>query len=396
LEGEAALIAALISERDPLRGAARGNSDLRDRIAAVTGQPVQGAEDATIHRIRTEARRLSRARADRRKAQAEAGRLAALAYPDRIALRRLGDKPSFLFSGGRGAVIDDLDPLQNERLLVATDVEDGPEARIRIAVPISEGVLRSCYGHAITRVEQAFWSARERRVEARRQERLGALALTDEIWRDVDPSALARALGDGIRERGIAALPWSDKALRVRSRLAWLRLHSDELCEKLPDVSDDALMETLHEWLVPHLSGMRRIEEIASLPLDTILLSSINWELRQIIERLAPAFFTSPLGSRIPVDYSGDAPKVSVRVQEVFGVDAHPAIGEPSQPLVIELLSPARRPVQLTSDLPRFWRTSYLDVRKDMRARYPRHPWPEEPWLAEPTARTRPRRATGK
>ncbi|MEL6478285.1 MAG: ATP-dependent helicase HrpB [Pseudomonadota bacterium] len=384
----AALVAALLSEGDPMRGAPGAGADLTARLLALTAGRGAGAaalDAGKADRIRREAKRLAGkgGAAD----PSAAGRVLALAYPDRVGLRRPGDAPRFLLSGGRGAEIGAEDPLASQRLLVAAELEDsGREARIRLAAPLSEADLREAFPDRSGWVETAEWSRRSRQVEARRREMFGAIALADQHWRDVPPEALARALADGVRERGIPALPWGERAHLLRRRIAWL---SESGAADLPDWSDAALSETMDAWLTPHLAGMRRLEEIGNLDLAEILEQSLDWAQKQTMDRLAPARFQTPLGSSTAIDYAGEAPTIRVRVQEMFGVARHPEAA--GQPLVIELLSPAGRPVQVTRDLPGFWAGSYADVAKEMRARYPKHPWPEHPAAAAPTRRAKPR-----
>ena len=441
---EAAVLAALLAERDPLRG--RG-ADLRARVRAVAGGRDPAADAGVVARVRAEAARIGRgggggqnggveprpterdalgrgstppkslrpagaapggegvtpapsltlpggagrdaAASGGLRAEALTGGLAAAAYPDRIALRRPGGEARFLLSGGRGAFLDAADPLAGERLLVAVDLEDGPEARIRLAAPIAEAELRAVLGDRIARVETVEWSPRTARVEARRREMLGAVALSDEVWREAPPERLGAALADGIRAMGVGRLDWPEAALSLRARVGWLRGQGGMLAARLPDWSDEGLLATLEDWLAPHLSGLRRIEDIR-LDLTAALRGTLEWETLQEIERRAPARFETPLGSA-GIAYSGERPAISVRVQELFGVTVHPVVGDPPVPLTIELLSPAMRPVQTTADLPGFWASSYADVRRDMRARYPKHPWPEDPAAAAPTRRAKPR-----
>ncbi len=376
---QAALLAALLAERDPLRGAP---VDLTLRIEALTDLKRFGAERpyqanaGPIHRIRAEAKRLRRGKtADR----LSLGEMAALAYPDRIGLRRKGDTPRWVLSGGKGAMMREGDPMAGARLLVATDLDgDAREARIRQAVEISEAGLRTLYSDRITWHDHCEWSKRMRRVVARQQEVFGALVLSDRIWRDAPDEALARAMLDGVRDLG---LPWSDVARRFQARVL--------LVDGMPDFTDDALMDTIDDWLLPYLTGIKTANELKSLNLLEPLRSILTWDQIQRLDREAPAHFTTPLGNKIPIDYSGEAPEISLRLQEMFGVTTHPKVGH--TPLRVTLLSPARRPVQTTMDIPGFWASSYSDVRKDMRARYPKHPWPEDPTKADPTLRAKPR-----
>jgi ATP-dependent helicase HrpB len=308
--------------------------------------------------------------------------MAALAYPDRIGLRRKGEAPRWVLSGGKGAAMESALSLSAARMIVATDLDgDTREATVRQAVAISEAEVRRLYADRIRWVELCEWSRREGRVTARRQERLGALVLDDRHW-DAPPDAVARAVLDGVRTLG---LPWTAAArrLRARARLAqgagW------------PGVEDADLIASAEDWLLPHLAGVRTEAELRALDLTPALQGLFGWERMAEMDRLAPGSFETPLGRRIPIDYDGEVPAIEVRLQEMFGVTTHPVVGAQRMPVRITLLSPARAPVQVTTDLPRFWATSYADVRKDMRGAYPRHPWPEDPTVAEPTLRAKPR-----
>jgi ATP-dependent helicase HrpB len=397
---EAALIAAVLGERDPLRGTGRAPADLAQRLAAL-GDPRGSAAEhgfevdrGVAERIRAEARRLLPARADPARAAARAGALLSLAYPDRVGLRRPGDDPRYLLSGGRGAVLAADDPMAGQRLIVAADLEDsGREATIRLAAGLAEADLRALHGGQIGWRNSAGWSARARQVEARTREMFGAIALADRQWRDAPPEAVGAALAEGIRAAGIATLDWSKSAMGLRGRVEWLRAQDGKLAERLPDWSDAGLVASIGLWLTPHLGGMRRIEEAARLELGALLRATLDRETLREIDRAAPSHFARPLGDRVAIDFDGGGPVLSIRVQELFGVAVHPTAGDPPVPLAIELLSPARRPVQTTSDLPGFWASSYAEVRKEMRARYPKHPWPENPAAAEATRRAKPRRA---
>ncbi|MFP4275599.1 MAG: ATP-dependent helicase C-terminal domain-containing protein, partial [Paracoccaceae bacterium] len=340
---------------------------------------------AVVERIRTEARRLGgRAKSAREGAMGPAA-MAALAYPDRIGLRRKGEAPRYVLSGGKGAVMPEGDPLAGQRLIVATDLDGDPrEATIRQAIPIAESELRALFADRIGWENVCAWSRRERRVIARQQERLGAIALDDRIWRDVPAEALARAMLDGVRDLG---LPWTDAARRFAARVALGRAGG----LALPDLAEPALMTRLEEWLLPHLGGVRSAEEWKRFDLLPALRAMLDWSAMQALDAAVPARFTTPLGREIPIDYSGEAPEISLRLQELFGQTTHPQVA--GQPLRVTLLSPAGRPVQTTMDLPGFWAGSYADVRKDMRARYPRHPWPEDPTQADPTLRAKHRKS---
>ncbi|WP_456389870.1 ATP-dependent helicase HrpB [Profundibacter sp.] len=377
---QAALFAALLADRDPLRGAP---VDLGLRMEALndpkrfTSERPYQVNTGAVHRILTDAKRL------RRGAMQPAlslGEMAALAYPDRIGLRRKGDAPRWVLSGGKGALMRDDDPMAGARLLVATDLDgDAREARIRQAVEITEAGVRALYGKQITWHDHCEWSKRMRRVLTRKQERYGTLVLADQIWHDAPLDAVAGAMLDGVRDLG---LPWSDAARRFQARVL--------LVDGMPEFTDEALMARIEDWLLPHLVGLKTATDLKGLNLLEPLRAALTWEQQQHLDRAAPAHFTTPLGNKSPIDYSGDAPEITLRLQEMFGVTSHPTIGH--TPLRVTLLSPARRPVQTTMDIPGFWASSYADVRKDMRARYPRHPWPEDPTKADPTLRVKSRK----
>jgi ATP-dependent helicase HrpB len=230
------------------------------------------------------------------------------------------------------------------------------------------------------------WSRRERTVLARERLMLGALALEDRRWA-APPERVAAALLAGVRELGLEALPWTDAARRFAGRVEWLRANG---APELPDFSPEGLAAGLEGWLAPWVGGMTRAADLAGLGLGAALKARLDREERRRLDRLAPAAIEAPTGTRLPVDYSGPSPTISVRLQEMFGVTRHPTLGS-GVPLVVELLSPARRPVQTTADLPGFWASSYADVRRDLRGRYPKHPWPEDPAAAAPTRRAKPR-----
>lgn len=308
--------------------------------------------------------------------------MAALAYPDRIGLRRKGEAPRWVLSGGKGAAMAPGLSLSGARLIVATDLDgDAREATVRQAVAISEAEVRGLYADRIRWVEVCEWSRREGRVLARKQERLGALVMDDRHW-DAPAEAVAGAALEGVQALG---LPWSPAARRLRARARLAR------SEDWPGVEDDELLASAEDWLLPHLSGVRTEANIRSLDLVPALQGLLGWDRLAEMDRLVPGSFETPLGRKIPIDYDGEMPAVEVRLQEMFGVTVHPVVGQSRMPVRVTLLSPASRPLQVTTDLPRFWATSYADVRKDMRGAYPRHPWPEDPTQAEPTLRAKPR-----
>jgi ATP-dependent helicase HrpB len=377
--------AALLSDRDIL---GKSPVDLTLRLEALRNlrrftqsRPYQVNRPA-LERVKSEAKRLEKSAnsPDTRLSDAEQ---AALAFPDRIGLRRKGSAPRYQLSGGKGAVLPDDDPMASERLIVITDTDGNPrEARIRQAIAISLSELRSLFADQIRWQDSCAWSKRDRRVVARQQEKLGAIALDDRIWKDAPSDAIATAMLDGVRDLG---LPLTDKDRRFCARVALGR----EAGMDLPDMSDTALMEEIEDWLLPYLDGVRDAAGLKKLDLLPALKSRLDWGQMQALDSAVPGAFTTPLGRKIPIDYSGEHPEIQLRLQELFGQSTHPMVGK--TPLRVTLLSPAQRPVQTTMDLPGFWSGSYADVRKDMRAKYPRHPWPEDPTQADPTLRAKRR-----
>ncbi|MDO5658022.1 MAG: ATP-dependent helicase HrpB [Paracoccus sp. (in: a-proteobacteria)] len=366
---QAATLAALMGERDPLRGA---SVDLGLRLAALR----RGGEPA-LDRIRREAARLARM-APPDPEPLSLGAMAALAYPDRIGARRKGDQPRFVLSGGKGAVLPAHDPLANDPFIVATDLDGNPrEATIRLAAPITAAEIREIFADRITTTESVEWSPREGRVVARMREMLGAAPLAERPLETPDPHSVARAAFEGLRAEGLF---WTKSAARLRARIA--------LMPEGPDVSDAGLLAD-PGWLLPWLSEARRRSDLRALDLTQPLLGLLGYDGQQALDRLAPAHFTTPLGRRVPIDYDAETPSIELRLQELFGVTRHPMTGR--QPLRITLLSPGGKPIAVTTDLPGFWAGSYAEVRKEMRGRYPRHPWPEDPTAADPTLRAKPR-----
>ncbi|WP_043871380.1 ATP-dependent helicase HrpB [Celeribacter indicus] len=372
---QAAELAALLNERDPLRGA---GVDLSLRMRAL--REPGNADRGVIARVKQEAKRLRQGL--REAPPMSLGEMAALAYPDRVGLRRRGDQPRYVLSGGKGAVMAEEDALAGARLIVVTDTDGAPrEARIRQAVEISEAELRGLFGAQIAWHEICRWDRREKRVVARRQEMFGALVLDDRQWKDAPAEAMARGALEGLRQIG---LPWSDAARRFAARVRLMG-------EGYPDMREEVLLDTLEDWLLPYLGGARTEAQLRALDITGALRAMLDWDRMQRLDREVPAQFESPVGRKLPIDYSGADPEVTGRLQEFFGTTVHPTVGPNRVPLKVVLTSPGHRPVQVTMDLPNFWKTSYADVRKEMRGRYPKHPWPEDPTAADPTLRAKPR-----
>ncbi|MDJ1006828.1 MAG: ATP-dependent helicase HrpB [Paracoccaceae bacterium] len=372
---DAAPLAALLGSRDPMRGA---GVDLALRLRALR----DGSQtDRALADIRAEAARL-RALAGS-KPHLSPGALTALAYPDRVALRRSGQDARYLLSGGRGVRVPAGDPLAAAPLIVVADTDGAqPEATVRLAAEISERDLRALFPDRIETVETARWSARTNRVEARRQERLGAVALTDLPWTDASDTALRRAMLDGVRALGLGL---SERAARLCRRAELARAAGADL----PAMDEASLLAEADDWLLPFLGGLRTAADWARFDAEEALKARLGWAGRAAVDRIAPGEWRTPLGRKVAVDYAANVPEVAVRLQEVFGLTAHPEIA--GRPLRLTLLSPAGRPLQVTTDLPGFWARSYTDVRKEMRGRYPKHPWPEDPIAAAPTLRAKPK-----
>lgn len=377
---EAAGLAALLADRDVLQGAP---ADLILRLRALSGATVpHQVHRAALSRVRQEAKRLAKLAPEGAPMPPECA--AALAYPDRIAARRPGDTPRYILSGGKGAVLDPSDPLAARPYLVVTDTDGNPrEARIRSALAISDAQIREVAAARIETLNICQWSKRDNRVLARTQERLGAITLTDHRWSDAPPEDIAMAMLDGVRSLGFK---FSAAAERLRARAALVRAVQPDL----PDLSDAALMDTLEDWLLPHLGGVQTAADWKAFDALPALRALFSWAQMQAIDEAAPAQFQTPLGRSMPIDYAGDHPEITLRLQEMFGTTRHPLVA--GRPLRVTFLSPGHKPIQTTLDVPGFWASSYADVRKDMRGRYPKHPWPEDPTKADPTLRAKPRK----
>jgi ATP-dependent helicase HrpB len=370
----AALLTAILGERDFLRlPPGQRDVDLRHRVdIALTGKaPRQIAETA---------RRITPREAKNETPDlAMTGSLLALAYPDRIGRRRAGTAGRYLLSGGRGAVLPEGDAMANEEFLVVADLDgSAQDSRIFLAAPITAREIEDLYADRIVQEEIVEWRDS---VVARRRRRLGALVLEDKPLNKPDPEKVKAAMLTGLRQRG---LPWTDELRAWRQRIAFLR----QLDQSWPDLSDAALAASLDDWLAPFVDGAARRIDFAEA-----LKALVPWEQQRQLDKLAPTHIEVPSGSRIPVDYGNPAePTLSVRLQEMFGLTDTPRIAGGKVPVTIHLLSPARRPVQVTRDLASFWKTAYRDVKAELKGRYPKHYWPDDPLIAVPTARAKPRR----
>ncbi len=397
----AANLTALLEERDLLRGTAGPpDADLQLRLELLaSGQPPAvfhgcAVDRSGLFRVRDEARAWRQALKGIRSAGSVAeppspGLLLALAYPDRLGQRRAGQAGRFLLRNGQGAHSDS-PALVRANYIVAAELDgDRRESRLWLGAPVSLEEIESQFGEQVTAETVVEWDDRSTAVIAARRERLGAIVLRETPLRDADPAAITDALLGWLRREGMSALPWTEDANRLRERLDFLHR---SLGPPWPDVSDEALLGTLERWLAPILSNIRRRTDLGRVDLQGALLSGLGWEERKALDVLAPTHLAVPTGSMIRVDYANpSAPVLAVRLQEVFGLTETPRVAGGRVPVTMHLLSPAQRPVQVTQDLAGFWRTSYFDVKREMKGRYPKHYWPDDPLQAEPTRRAKPR-----
>ncbi len=393
----AAALAAILNERDVLRGRANArDADLRLRLEvfARESEPPEGmsVDRAALARAREQARAWKRALSAKDEGidTQAAGRLAALAFPERVAQAR-GGHGRFRMRNGNGAAVPETDPLANEAFLAVAALDAGAaDARVFLAAPLTREDIDDLFGGDICAEETVVWDPRERAVAARAREVLEALILRDAPAAKAAPEKITAAMIEGIREMGLDALPWTGDLHQLRARTAFLRKTLDD-ADAFPDLSDAALLASLEEWLAPFLDGVTRATQLARIDLSSALRSRFTYDEQKRLDALAPTHVAVPSGSRLPIDYAGETPVLAVRLQEMFGLADTPRIANGTVPLTLHLLSPARRPVQVTRDLGSFWKTSYADVKKDMKGRYPKHPWPDDPLAAPPTARAKPR-----
>jgi ATP-dependent helicase HrpB len=323
-------------------------------------------------------------------AASEAGRHLAAAFPDRIAKAR-GKPGEFLMANGRAAALEPHDALARENYLAVGEISGrAGAARILLAAPVTLAEIEAVAGPEIeTREEVQYDTAREK-IIARRQRRLGALVLTEQTLSAAEHPDAAKILATGIAASHFTRLPWSKSLLQWRDRVNFLRANESE--DNWPDLSDAALQASATDWLAPFLGGKTSLGEIAAADLEAALHARLPYDMRKRLDAEAPTHFETPAGSHIAVDYAAEnGPLVSARVQEFYGLDRHPALAKGKVPLTLELLSPAHRPLQITRDLPGFWRGSWASVKTEMKGRYPRHLWPDDPAQAAPTTRAKPR-----
>ncbi|MBT1159956.1 ATP-dependent helicase HrpB [Aminobacter anthyllidis] len=316
------------------------------------------------------------------------GALLLLAWPDRVAKAR-GERGRFVLANGSGAAVDAADPLAGEQYLVVADLQGKAQnARISSAAAVSEADIRDVLASHLERKTEASFDKDKRSVRVRETVRIGAVTLSERMLPAPKGEEADRAILQALRAHGLDVLDWGKEAETLRQRLSWLHRG---LGDPWPDMSDQALLDRLDDWLLPFLRGEASFARIGAGTVHDGLMSLVPHELQRKIGSLAPTHFSAPSGSHVPIRYDGEWPVLAVRVQELFGMDKHPSIAKGTVPLTLELLSPAHRPIQTTRDLPGFWRGSWADVRSDMRGRYPRHVWPDNPLEAQATARAKPR-----
>jgi ATP-dependent helicase HrpB len=378
----AANIAAILTER----GLGGDDVDLRHRLDQFRRDRTRRADDA-----RAMVKRWAEtARGTKESGDDSPGSLLALAYPDRIARNRGGGGGAFLLANGRGGVVDPASALAREPFLVVAELTGAAAAsRIVLAAPIAIAEIEARFSSQIEDRGAVTFDAASGSLRARRSRRLGAVVLAEQTKQVAPDADSARLLAEGVTALGIGKLPWSKAQLQLRNRVIFLRRAE---VDAWPDLSDAALTSRSSEWLAPFLAGKTALSQIGADDLAAALDALLPWSLRKRLDAEAPTHFTAPSGSQVPIDYEAEeGPKLSIRVQEMFGLAVHPTIAGGRVPLLVELLSPAQRPVQVTRDLPGFWRGSYKDVRTDLRGRYPRHPWPDDPLTAPATRRAKPR-----
>ncbi|UWU28109.1 ATP-dependent helicase HrpB [Rhizobium sp. WSM1274] len=377
---DAAMIAVLLTEQ----GLGGTSIDIEERLRRFKAERGERAEASR----RLAGRLASGLDGVYSTAPALAGQLLLHAFPDRIALQR-GGRGRFVMANGRGAELPETERLAGSQMLVIADLTGrAAQARVLAAAEVTRGDVEAELPGEIKTGDQIFFDRQSRQVRARRATRLGAIVFDETPLPRPSGPAVTQALVEGVRELGLDQLAFSKEAVQLRERIGFLHRM---IGEPWPDVSDGALLSRLDEWFGPFQTEARGLSEISAAGLSNGLISLVPHELQRDLSRLAPTHFEAPTGQRHPIQYEGEEPVLTIRVQELFGLKQHPAIAGGRLPLLLELTSPAHRPIQTTRDLPGFWAGSWRDVRADMRGRYPRHPWPERPEDALPTTRAKPR-----
>jgi ATP-dependent helicase HrpB len=393
----AADIAALLVERDIQRG---GGSDISTRLGLLDGSARRHPGAQRVRQLARQFRSLLRGPAGTIPLDADDhrwhGALLAFAYPDRIARQRREGSGEYRLANGRAAVFGEPDALMKEPWLVIAELgsrQGQREERIYRAAALNSALFDEVLAEQVSQRDELEWDEREGVLRAERQRRIGELVLSREPLPGLNEQARGHALLGLVRRKGLELLSWTPELRQWQARVALLRQidHATNSASEWPDVSDAALLERLDDWLLPYLGKVSRLAHFAQLDLGSMLATLLPWPLPQRLDELAPVALAVPSGSRVRLDYSESPPVLAVRLQELFGLADTPRIAGGRQAVKLHLLSPARRPVQVTQDLASFWANTYSEVKKDLKGRYPKHYWPDDPLVAEPTARAKPR-----
>ncbi len=379
-QGAAARLAVLLTEQ----GLGGPSVDIEERLRRFSQERGERADAA---------RKLAQRMAEgfgtaRGETTSMPGALLLHAFPDRIALQR-GGRGRFVMANGRGGEVPETERLAGAEMIVVADLTgQAGKQRILAAAEIDRATVKAELFDKIVREDQCIFDRASRQVRARRVVRLGAMILEEAPLKRPSGPKAAQALAEGVRQLGLQVIPFSREAAQLRDRIGFLHR---SIGAPWPDTSDDALLASLDTWFTPLQENTRGIDDITAASLQDGLMALVPYDVQRDIGKLVPTHFEAPTGQRHPIRYDGDEPVLAIRVQELFGLKQHPAVAGGRLPLLLELVSPAQRPIQTTRDLPGFWAGSWRDVRADMRGRYPRHPWPEDPAEAMPTTRVKPR-----
>ena len=391
-------LAALLSERDIIKGRER-SADIEQRLFLLNQFRNQGptatrshnADPTACRRIDQTSRQIKQLlKSDKTKEQKiSPGLLLMAAFPDRVARQRPGNREFYKLANGRGAKLPGHDPLTACEYLAIAELDAGKQdGRIFLAAPLTGREIKESNSHLLSQSQKISWDEQTATVIAKKQSCYGELILEEKPLAKPDPQKISSAMLEGITKMGIEALPWNDKVRELQARINCLGLWQPEA--GWPDLSDVHLTATLEQWLPPYLDKIRSREQLKKLDLFTILNSMLDWQMNKKLEQNAPTHITAPSGSRIKLSYTvGKPPIMAVRLQEMFGLADTPKICNNQVEVMIHLLSPARRPIQITQDLKGFWEGSYHEVKKEMKGRYPKHHWPDDPWQAAPTSRVK-------
>jgi ATP-dependent helicase HrpB len=385
-------LAALLEERD-LQGSGSG-ADLHERLRLLRGErPPRGLDPARLNAVRQAAKRLCREPWSQEVPGAvEVGRVLAQAYPDRIARRRSATAPRYQLSNGKGAVLREDDALARQEWLVAADLDGkAREATIYRAAAVDLADLEQDLACHIEEGDEAQWDDKRGTIVARHVRKLGALVLAEKPLQQVAPELIQQGLLDAVRRKGLESLPWSDTARQWQARV---QLLAAQFPGDWPEVGDGNLLSELETWLGPFLAGMQRWSDLARLDLQQALNSLLDYPQQQQLDDLVPKTLGIPTGQKVTLDYTADnGPVLAAKLQALFGWTETPKVAGGRVPVVIHLLSPAQRPLAVTADLASFWVNAYPQVRKELRGRYPKHPWPEDPLTAQAQQGTKKRPA---